>query len=286
MKAAFLLCLLSSPSAFAATPKLGPERIILQTPAGDLVLALYKENAPAHAAKFLSLVRSGAYDGTKLLKVRTPVYLHFSGVGQRNPPLPAEQLSAIPALKSAPGSAPPKTGALAMARDKDDPDETGTSFLILLADIPGLGSSFTIFGEVRAGMEVAWALANAPLDARGRPRARVGVLRAFAVDSPGDADKLKLKPVDFPALKSLPEEGGKSVSLIVFGALLGAAGLSLYFFKSRRGPAASVGLLLALSGYFLAFLAAAPSANSTPWIGSVLMILAIAMFWFMGRFES
>ena len=205
MKAALLIFLLSRP-ALGATPKVGPERIVLQTPAGDIVVALYPETAPAHAAKFLSLVRSGAYDGTKLLKARTPVYLHFSGVGARRVPLTAEQLAAIPALKPAPGKAPPKTGVLAMARAKDDPDETGTSFLILLADIPGLGSSFTIFGEVRGGMEVAWALANAPLDAKSRPRARVEILRAFAVGSAKELEAVALKPVDFP-LKALPQEG-------------------------------------------------------------------------------
>ncbi len=285
MRATSLIFLLALGSAQAAAPKVGPERIVLQTPAGDIVVALYPETAPAHAAKFLSLVRSGAYDGTKLLKVRTPVYLHFSGVGARRTPLTAEQLAAIPKLKPAPGKAPPKTGVLAMARDKDDPDETGTSFLILLADIPGLGTSFTIFGEVRGGMEVAWALANAPLNASGRPRARVEVGRAFAVDSAKELEKVALKPVDFPALKALPEEGG-GPPLRGLGALLGAAGLALFFLNGRRGTAASIGLLSALSGFFLALVAAAPSANSTPWTGTFLMVLAVAVFWLMGRFES
>lgn len=287
MKRAYLLALLLPSSALGSAPKTGPERIVLATPAGDMVLALYPEAAPGHAAKFLELVRAGAYDGTKLLKVRLPVYLHFSGVGGRRAPLAPDQLRGIRVLKPAPGKAPAKTGALAMARDKDDPDETGTSFVILLADIPGMTAAYTVFGEVRSGMEVAWALANAPLDARGRPRARVEVARAFAVDSAQAVEKLTLKPVDFAALLALPEEGGKTSQNSPAGALLAAAGLALFLLKSRVGPrAASLGLLLALSGYFVSFIAAAPAANRTPGSGLMLLVLGVAAFWLMGRFET
>lgn len=287
MKRVLLAALLLPPAALGAASRTGPERIVLSTPAGDMVLALYPEAAPRHAAKFLELARAGAYDGTKLLKVRLPVYLHFSGVGGRRAPLGPDQLRRIQVLKPAPGKAPAKTGALAMARDKDDTDETGTSFVILLADIPGMTSSYTVFGEVRSGMEVAWALANAPLDARGRPKARVEVTRALAVDSAKAVEKLALKPVDFAALLALPEEGGKTSPNNPAGALLAAAGLALFLMKTRVGPrAASLGLLLILSGYFVSFVAAAPAANRTPGSGLLLLVLGIGAFWLMGRFET
>ena len=66
-----VLALLLAPASLTAqtTPRVADERVILHTNAGDIVLALYPDAAPAHVAQFLKLVRLGVYDTTRFLRV-------------------------------------------------------------------------------------------------------------------------------------------------------------------------------------------------------------------------
>src|SRR5262249_52345369 len=77
------------------SPRLAPERIVLHTPAGDAVLALYPDIAPRHVEQILRLVRLGAYDSTHFFRVIPNFVVQLSIVQDRTLPLTAEQRAAI-----------------------------------------------------------------------------------------------------------------------------------------------------------------------------------------------
>ena len=52
-----------------AAPTVGPDRIVLQTTAGDVVLELYPGVAPKTVAHVLALARAGAFDGMDFFRV-------------------------------------------------------------------------------------------------------------------------------------------------------------------------------------------------------------------------
>lgn len=85
--------------------------------------------------------------------------------------------------------------------------------------------------------------------------------------------------------------------------LLGASvavalvGLGLWLVARRRAaaqpsppktapPLATLGLLLVLGGFFVAFCALAPEAARTPWTGLAVFVATAALFRLMARFES
>lgn len=68
----------------------------------------------------------------------------------------------------------PLRGVLAMANS--GPDSNGSQFFITLADAPWLTGRHTVFGKVRAGMEVVEAIGKVRVDASSRPLQDVTIL--------------------------------------------------------------------------------------------------------------
>src|SRR5690349_5693184 len=85
---AFALSALAPSPADAAPAPLGPERVVLQTNAGDIVLGLFPSVAPKNVAHVLDLARSGALDGADFFRV-VPGFVAQVDVDQRSSPLPA-----------------------------------------------------------------------------------------------------------------------------------------------------------------------------------------------------
>ena len=73
--------------AAPARPRLEEERLVLRTAAGDLVIALYRDAAPRHAAQVLKLARLGVYDGTEFSRVTSGFFAQHSGHSGRGAPL-------------------------------------------------------------------------------------------------------------------------------------------------------------------------------------------------------
>lgn len=68
----------------------------------------------------------------------------------------------------------PVRGMIAMANS--GPNTNGSQFFILQADAPWLTGKYTVFGEVRAGLNVLDAIARTPVDSDKRPREAVTIL--------------------------------------------------------------------------------------------------------------
>lgn len=263
----FLLALLITGSA-AAAPALQAERVVLRTGAGDLVLALYA-GAPRHAAKLLALFRAGAYDGAPVTKVDPSRFIAFGGIKRDD---------AIKRLPVETGGGPHRAGVVAMAHAPGDPDNSGTAFVILFADIPAMDGRFSAVGEIAGGHEVFEALKSLPVDGNARPAAPLELRRAEVFAS---AEELAKTVLNGPDSRALGQDAGDARRRILFvlTVLALAAGAALW----RRAQSAA--LLVFLFGFFAAFAALADLSALNPMLSVALFASTVGVFRLMGRFE-
>ncbi len=175
----------TAPPSSSPTPRLGPERVVLETTAGDVVLGLYPDVAPKTVAHILDLVRSGALDGTDFFRV-VPGFVLQLDANQRTTPLPADDhavVSATVPLETVPGLRHHR-GVLSMAHYDGKPNSGGPSFSILLGDAANLDGQYTIFGDVEQGMDVVDEIAAVPVSG-SRPVVPILVTRAVVTDVAG-----------------------------------------------------------------------------------------------------
>lgn len=264
----------------SAAPAQRPERVVLHTDAGDVVLALYA-GAPRHAAKLLALFRDGAYDTAPVTKVDPARFIAFGGVERRREPLPSGRVREITRLPVETGGGPHRAGVVAMAHAPDDPDASETAFVILFADIPPMDGRFSAVGEVVGGRGALEALKNTLADGDSRPVAPVELRGSGVFRSEEELAKTALRGPDRGALgrDEAATRRRALLGLAVLGLAL-AAGLRLF-----RPGAASVALLLVLSGFFAAFAALADLSATSSWLSVALFAATVAVFRLMGRFE-
>jgi len=283
MRSLPLAVLLFAAPAFAS-PALKPERIVLKTGAGDLVVALYA-GAPRHAAKLLALFREGAYDTVPVTKVDPSRFIAFGGVERRREPLPAARVGAIKRLDVETGGGPHRAGVVAMAHAPGDPDATETAFVILFAHIAPMDGRFSAVGEVVGGREVLEALKALPVDGEARPRAPLELRATTVFASETELAKTVLRGPDERALGR--DDGASRRRILLILAVLGlAAGAGVWLLRARLGPAAvSIALLTVLAGFFSAFAALADLSASHSFLSVALFASTVGVFRLMGRFE-
>lgn len=153
MKTLLLLITLFSLQSMADTPRLSDEAIIFRTNYGDMVVALYPDQAPLHTKQILKLVSGGVY--TKALFFRTDkgYVTQVENFNMRSQPLDAEQLKLIEKIPAEFNNIPHRRGILSMARF-DDPNSAESSFSFVLGPASNLDGNYTVFGEVIQNIEV------------------------------------------------------------------------------------------------------------------------------------
>ena len=143
---------------------------ILSTVHGDITLKFFPDRAPGHVENFLSLAKSGFYDGSVFHRV-IPGFM-IQG-GDPNTKDAAKKSSwgtggSGKNIKAEFNATSHKRGIVSMARAAS-PDSASCQFFICVADSPFLDRQYTVFGEVVSGMEVADKIVAAPRDARDCP---------------------------------------------------------------------------------------------------------------------
>ena len=136
-----------------------PENTIIMTlSGGDVIIELYKDVAPQHAARMKELARSGAYDNVAFHRVidgfmaqtgdvkngnmEKDFNLSMAGTGGSDlPNLPAE-FSKLPHAR----------GTLGAARSQN-PNSANSQFFINFKDNDFLNGQYTVYGQVISGME-------------------------------------------------------------------------------------------------------------------------------------
>ena len=146
------------------------QKVRLATSAGDIVVELQAQKAPATVANFMQYVRAGHYDGTTFHRVIENFMIQGGGL---RPDLSEKPTRAPIALESRTGLSNVR-GSLAMART-GIPDSATAQFFINVVDNPFLdqpnardGNGYAVFGKVVSGMDVVDKIKSVPTHARGR----------------------------------------------------------------------------------------------------------------------
>lgn len=156
-------------------PTSTPERpiVIMETDWGNIVMELFPDVAPITCDSILSLVNQKFYDGLTFHRIIPGFVLQGgdpkgNGTGDAGFRIPAE----FSARKHVEGS-------LSMARNMVDINSSGCQFFVCLASLPNLDSSFNLFGQVIAGMDVAHKIEVVPTGPGDKPVEPVVMRRVY-----------------------------------------------------------------------------------------------------------
>ncbi len=146
---------------------------VIETKFGDIELHFFPDDAPKHVDNFLTLAKSGFYDGTIFHRVIPGFMIQggdpntkgtdksLYGTGGPDHSVPAEF-----------NKRSHKRGILSMARSQD-PNSAGSQFFIVVQDSKFLDEQYTVFGEVIKGMEIADKIVSQKRDGRDNPHERI-----------------------------------------------------------------------------------------------------------------
>lgn len=156
-----------TPSASPPLPAVAQDRTwtsVVHTSGGDLTMSLDGAAAPQAVASFITLARSGFFDGTschrlttgesfKVLQCGDPTATGSGGPGYSFGP-----------IENAPTDGFYPAGTVAMARRSGDANSMGSQFFLVYGDttLPDdAAGGYTVFGTITSGLEVLQAVADA-----------------------------------------------------------------------------------------------------------------------------
>lgn len=182
---AALLLALALPAAAGDAP-----RVLLETPLGEIEVAVDAAGAPVTARNFLRYVEGGHYDGGRFHRTVTPenqpdrkvkIDVIQAGVA---PAKENDGFAPIPLERTRDTGLAHLDGAVSMARDT--PDSATSDFFVCVGDQPSLdfggarnpdGQGFAAFGRVVRGMDVVRKIWRSPASGQ-RLEPPVPILRA------------------------------------------------------------------------------------------------------------
>ena len=165
--------------AVAMQAKTGEVLVRIETPLGNIDVAVDTVHAPVTAANFLKYVDAGLYDGGRFhratrpdnyvpqLPDRPPFRIVQADI---NPQRSREKFPAIPLERTTQTGLTHQAGTLSMPRAADA-DSATSGFVICLEDVPSLdfgsrrypdGQGFAAFGRVVNGLDVARRIQQQP----------------------------------------------------------------------------------------------------------------------------
>jgi len=155
--------------AAGKTPK-----AVIKTKFGDMEIVFFPNKAPNHVQNFVTLAKSGYYNGTIFHRVIPGFMIQGGDPNTKDPKKPETYGMGGPSekLKAEFNDMPHRRGIVSMART-NDPNSAGSQFFIVVKDSNFLDRQYTVFGEVVKGMEVADKIVSLPRNARDLPAERV-----------------------------------------------------------------------------------------------------------------
>lgn len=152
------------------TQKIMNQQAIIRTNKGDITVELRAET-PVTTENFVKLASSNFYDGVKFHRVISGFMIQAGDPQSKDEALKARWGTGGPGYKfndELTGQEKYTTGTLAMANA--GPNTNGSQFFIVTAQ-PGvaLPPSYTVFGKVISGLDVALAIEKVQTDGNDRP---------------------------------------------------------------------------------------------------------------------
>ncbi len=132
--------------------------IIITLKDGPVVVELFSEVAPGHAARMKELARAGAYDNVAFHRVIEGFMAQTGDVENGNmerdfnPRRAGTGGSDLPNLKAEFSKLPHGRGSIGAARSSS-PDSANSQFFISFKDNDFLNGQYTVYGQVISGME-------------------------------------------------------------------------------------------------------------------------------------
>ncbi len=270
------------PSSSEATPNGVPERVVLETSMGDVLLVVDRDQAPRHVEHFLRLVRAGAYDSVEIGRVDPSYFLQVFSIEHRRgplPPLPSTVRTTLP-----PEATRAHHGVGTVTMSASDPARPGitSALTFVLADSPQLDGAYTPIAHVERGEDVLAVLARVGVDSDRRPRARIEITRAYVAGAGNRAaSQIRLR-----GPTALPSAASPAVLALVGVAMF--LGLLIYVFAPRLDArtVGSLGLLVVLVGFFALFVALVPYARGSRALAVALFAGTLVVLRLMSQFES
>lgn len=155
---------------------------------GSIMTAeLYPEVAPNTVNNFISLVKSGFYDGLIFHRVIPDFMIQGGDPAGNGTGGPGWSIRGEFSRNGFQNDLKHDRGVLSMARSML-PNSAGSQFFIMVAKAPHLDGQYAAFGKVTSGMEVADAIVGASRDRNDRPyndqRMKKVTVETFGVDYP------------------------------------------------------------------------------------------------------
>mgnify|MGYP002573218199 CR=1 FL=1 len=155
---------------------------------GDIMKAeLYPEIAPNTVNNFISLIKSGYYDGLIFHRVIKGFMIQGGcpdGTGMGGPGYSIKGEFSQNRFKNDLKHTP---GVLSMARAMN-PNSAGSQFFIMHKAAPHLDGAYAAFGKVIEGLDIVDKIANVPTDYNDKPRVeqkmKTVTVDTFGVDYP------------------------------------------------------------------------------------------------------
>ncbi len=142
---------------------MGNRTAVIETNMGVMEIELFEDKAPITTKNFIDLAESGYYDGLIFHRV-IPDFMVQSGCpngdGSGNPDYTIQD-EFDSSLKHN------SEGILSMANR--GPNTGGSQFFITLVETPWLDNKHAVFGKLRAGKEILFAIGNVETGANDKP---------------------------------------------------------------------------------------------------------------------
>jgi cyclophilin family peptidyl-prolyl cis-trans isomerase len=176
---------------------------VLDTSAGQIVIEFFPKEAPRHVEFFVKNAKEGAYDGTTFHRVvkygliqggdplsKNPRDRTRYGTGGLNAGLPDE----VNKNKHLPGAVSSVLAAVRAGATDVKPGTSGSQFFIILNAGPAqasLDGTFSVFGKVVEGMDVASSISNSPASASGVASERIEIKKVTIREKTPSLEQMK-----------------------------------------------------------------------------------------------
>jgi len=149
----------------------------IETNHGNISFELLPELAPETVRNFEKLTKDGFYDGTLFHRV-IPGFMIQGGDPNTKTDNKGSWGMGGPgySIKAEFSSRSHLRGIVSMARSQD-PNSAGSQFFIVTSDSAFLDREYTVFGQVKEGMDVADKIVNAQKDGNDCPLEKVQMLK-------------------------------------------------------------------------------------------------------------